>query len=91
MTPAAPPPGRQSATAPTIEAVDLRRASLAEIRAIDLRGRERDLWTDEAAFRSTDGWGWTYENLTGHVRSHLAMIAPWCVRTRWPGGLDTTR
>ena len=38
----------------------------------------------QADFRSTDGWDWTYWDLAGHVRSHLAMIAPWCVRTGWP-------
>ena len=30
-------------------AVDLRRTSLAALRAVDLRGPERDLWADEAA------------------------------------------
>ena len=43
---------------------------------------------DEPDFRSTDGWDWTYWDLTGHVRSHLAMIAPWCVRTAWPTSAD---
>ena len=40
---------------------------------------------EPADFRSSDGWDWTYWDLAGHVRSHLAMIAPWCVRTAWPG------
>jgi hypothetical protein len=106
--------------------VDLRRVPLAEIRALDLRPRERDLWADEAALwdrevsvvawatrRSAVTWGWvghvgswyeeaaqalerflsdrTYENLTGHVRSHLAMIASWGVRATWPGGPDGGR
>jgi hypothetical protein len=39
---------------------------------------------DLADFRSTDGWDWTYWDLAGHVRAHLAMIAPWSVRTGWP-------
>ncbi len=39
----------------------------------------------ETVFRSPEGWGWTYENLTGHVRAHLALVAPWCVRAGWPG------
>jgi DinB superfamily/Mycothiol maleylpyruvate isomerase N-terminal domain len=39
---------------------------------------------DQADFRSADGWDWTYWDLAGHVRSHLAMVAPWCVRTGWP-------
>lgn len=40
-TPVAIPPG----------GVDLRRAALAEVRALDLRGRDRDFWADEAALR----------------------------------------
>ncbi len=54
------------------------------------RGRLRGL-ADRLAepdFRSPEGWGWTYENLTGHVRSHAAMVAPWCVRAGWPPPLD---
>jgi hypothetical protein len=39
---------------------------------------------DQADFRSADGWDWTYWDLAGHVRSHLAMVAPWCVRAGWP-------
>lgn len=34
--------------------------------------------------RSDDGWSWTYDCLYGHVRKHLAMIAPWCARADWP-------
>jgi len=34
--------------------------------------------------RSDDGWSWTYDCLYGHVRKHLAMIAPWCARLDWP-------
>ncbi len=41
--------------------------------------------SSQADFRSADGWDWTYWDLAGHVRSHLAMIAPWAVRTGWPG------
>ena len=33
----------------TTATVDLRRATLADARALDLRGAERDLWADEAA------------------------------------------
>jgi len=54
------------------------------------RGRLHEL-ADRLAepdFRSPEGWGWTYENLTGHVRSHVAMVAPWCVRASWPPPLD---
>jgi hypothetical protein len=35
------------------------------------------LWT-------VDGWSWAYECLHGHVRSHLAMVGPWCARVDWP-------
>jgi hypothetical protein len=38
---------------------------------------------DQADFRSADGWDWTYWDLAGHVRAHLAMVAPWCVRSAW--------
>ena len=48
----------------------------------------------EAAIRSMDdeewldpeGFSWAYEDLHGHVRAHLAMIAPWAVRSGWPRG-----
>lgn len=40
---------------------------------------------DQGEFRSSDGWDWTYWDLAGHVRAHLAMVAPWCVRSGWPG------
>jgi hypothetical protein len=34
---------------------------------------------------SYDGMGWTYEVLHGHLRRHLAMVAPWAARVGWPG------
>jgi hypothetical protein len=37
-----------------------------------------------ATLRSPDGWSWAYECLHGHIRSHLAMIGPWCARVGWP-------
>lgn len=37
-----------------------------------------------ATLRSPDGWSWAYECLHGHVRSHLAMVGPWCARVGWP-------
>ncbi len=40
----------RDAPAATAE-IDLRRAPLAEIRALDLRAPERDFWADEAALR----------------------------------------
>jgi len=48
------PPGATLADAP----VDLRRAPLATVRAVDLRAPERDLWADEAALwnRLTNSW-----------------------------------
>ncbi|HET7727399.1 MAG TPA: maleylpyruvate isomerase N-terminal domain-containing protein [Candidatus Limnocylindrales bacterium] len=33
---------------------------------------------------SYDGLGWTYEVLHGHVRRHLALVAPIAVRASWP-------
>jgi hypothetical protein len=39
---------------------------------------------DAATLRSPDGWSWAYECLHGHVRSHLAMVGPWCARIAWP-------
>lgn len=34
--------------------------------------------------RSPDGWSWVYDCLHGHVRKHLAMIAPVLTRLDWP-------
>jgi hypothetical protein len=31
-----------------------------------------------------EGYGWAYEDLHGHVRAHLAMIAPFAARAGWP-------
>jgi hypothetical protein len=50
MTEPASPTGVRVALAPT-DALDLRRAPLAAIRALDLRAPERDFWSDEAALR----------------------------------------
>lgn len=36
--------------------------------------------------RSPDGWSWVYDCLHGHVRKHLAMIAPVLARLDWPAG-----
>jgi ABC-type molybdenum transport system ATPase subunit/photorepair protein PhrA len=33
-----------------------------------------------------EGFGWAYEDLHGHVRAHLAMIAPHAARAGWPAG-----
>jgi len=33
---------------------------------------------------STDGIGWTYEVLHGHIRRHLAQLGPWAARLGWP-------
>jgi hypothetical protein len=35
---------------------------------------------------SYDGIGWTYEVLHGHLRRHLALIAPWATKVGWPAG-----
>jgi hypothetical protein len=51
-----------------------------------LRGAARGMSPE--TLRSPDGWSWAYECLHGHVRSHLAMIGPWCVRVDWPPPLE---
>jgi hypothetical protein len=33
-----------------------------------------------------EGFSWAYEDLHGHLRAHLAMIAPYAVRASWPDG-----
>jgi hypothetical protein len=33
---------------------------------------------------SYDGIGWTYDVLHGHLRKHLALVAPWASRAGWP-------
>ena len=74
-------------------AIDLRRALLAEVRALDLRAPERDFWADEAALRDRlevtwaglDDAAW---RLPGAARSdaggpdwsyhdHIAHLAAW--------------
>jgi hypothetical protein len=43
---------------------------------------------------SPEAGEWTYECLHGHVRTHLAMVGPWCARLDWPPPLEpeeTTR
>jgi Mycothiol maleylpyruvate isomerase N-terminal domain len=42
-----------------------------------------DTLTDED-LRSPDGWSWAYDCLHGHLRKHLAMIAPWAATIPWP-------
>lgn len=42
----------------------------------------RTLSTEE--LRSPDGWSWVYDCLHGHVRKHLAMLAPALARLDWP-------
>ncbi len=50
--------GADSRARRTDGSVDLRRASLADVRAVDLRAQARDLWSDEAALfdRMTLSW-----------------------------------
>jgi hypothetical protein len=38
----------------------------------------------DAEWLDPEGFSWAYEDLHGHVRAHLAMVAPWAVRTGWP-------
>jgi hypothetical protein len=40
----------------------------------------------DAEWLDPEGFSWAYEDLHGHVRAHLAMIAPWAVRVGWPEG-----
>jgi hypothetical protein len=55
-------------------------------RFVVTHGRIRDATRvmSAATLRSADGWSWAYECLHGHVRSHLAMVGPWCARVGWP-------
>jgi uncharacterized damage-inducible protein DinB len=45
-----------------------------------IRAMTDDEWLDP------EGFSWAYEDLHGHVRTHLAMIGPWAVRASWPVG-----
>jgi DinB family protein len=66
-----------------------RGTSVAEVRERYEAGRERlrravaemadDVWLDP------EGFSWAYEDLHGHARCHLAMIAPHIARIGWPG------
>ena len=47
-----------------------------------LRARAQSL--SRAELRSEEGWGWTYQCMQGHLRQHLAAVAPVCVRAGWP-------
>jgi hypothetical protein len=52
-------------------------AGLARLRAF-VAAMPDDVWLDP------EGFSWAYEDLHGHVRSHLAMIAPFAARIGWP-------
>ena len=43
-----------------------------------IRGMTDEEWLDP------EGFSWAYEDLHGHVRTHLAMIGPWVARLGWP-------
>jgi hypothetical protein len=89
MTEASDVPGPLIAISP----VDLRRAPLPVVRALDLRGSDRDLWADEAALwdRTEASWAGLDDaawRLPGAARSdaggpdwsfldHVAHIAAW--------------
>ncbi|HEX3428123.1 MAG TPA: maleylpyruvate isomerase N-terminal domain-containing protein [Candidatus Limnocylindrales bacterium] len=49
-----------------------------------LRGAVRAMTEEE--WLDPEGFSWAYEDLHGHVRIHLAMIAPWAARAGWPVG-----
>ncbi|HET9521139.1 MAG TPA: DinB family protein [Candidatus Limnocylindrales bacterium] len=53
---------------------DAGRARLEEA----IRAMTDDEWLD------AEGFSWAYEDLHGHVRSHLAQIAPVATRSAWP-------
>ena len=65
-----------------------RGTSPAELRRRYAKGLERlrtaigamtdDEWLDP------EGFSWAYEDLHGHIRTHLAMIGPWVARAGWP-------
>jgi len=38
----------------------------------------------DAEWLDPEGFSWAYEDLHGHVRTHLAMIGPWVARLGWP-------
>jgi hypothetical protein len=63
--------------------VDLRRATLGDLRAIDVRAASRDDWADEE-WLDPEGFSWACEDFHGHVRAHSAMIGPWVARRSWP-------
>ena len=54
-------------------------AGLGRLRAA-IRAMGDTEWLDP------EGFSWAYEDLHGHVRTHLAMIGPWVARAGWPPG-----
>jgi len=65
-----------------------RGTSIEDLRAAYETGRERlrravAAMTDDA-WLDPEGFSWAYEDLHGHARSHLAMIAPFVARIGWP-------
>jgi uncharacterized damage-inducible protein DinB len=38
----------------------------------------------DEAWLDPEGFSWAYEDLHGHARAHLAMIAPFAARIGWP-------
>jgi uncharacterized damage-inducible protein DinB len=72
-------------------AVDVRRrrgARPAELRRMFETARDRLVAAVRAMpdeeWLDPEGYGWAYEDLHGHVRAHLAMIAPFAARVGWP-------
>jgi hypothetical protein len=54
-------------------------AGLERLRAA-IRGMTDADWLDP------EGFSWAYEDLHGHVRTHVAMVGPWAARVDWPAG-----
>ena len=49
---------------------------------LQLQAAAASMAADELA--SPEAGEWTYECLHGHVRTHLAMVGPWCAQLDWP-------
>jgi len=89
---ATPPEGvdafndRQVRAARGTPPAELRRRYVAGLERLRtaIRAMRDDEWLDP------EGFSWAYEDLHGHVRTHLAMIGPWVARLSWPAPPPTT-
>ena len=67
---------RRRGTPPAVLRDEVAAGHTRLVRAVESMSDED--WLDPEAF------GWAYEDLHGHIRAHLAMIAPYAARARWP-------